>query len=97
FGAYDNTTCDDVLVDGCTFTTSDSGSTHEWGRGVGSHNGTIGKWHTNIRVTNCYFNVKHEAVRTYSWNDFVIANNVVKDGSTCFTLESIPYGGVPSE
>jgi parallel beta-helix repeat protein len=97
FGAYDNTTCDDILVDGCTFTTSDTASSHEWGRGVGSHNGTIGKWHTNIRVTNNYFNVKHESVRAYSWNRFTIANNVSVDGSTCYTLQSIPYGGTPSE
>ena len=97
FGAYDHTTCDDVLVDGCTFTTSESASAHEWGRGVGSHNGTIGKWHTNIRVTNNYFNVKHEAVRTYAWNRFTIANNVVVDGSTGFTLQSNVYNGSPNE
>jgi hypothetical protein len=97
FGAYDNTTCDDVLIDGCVFTTSDSGTTHEWGRGVGSHNGTIGKWHTNIRVTNNYFNVKHEAVRAYSWNRTVISNNISVDTSLGITLESIPWNSVDSE
>jgi hypothetical protein len=36
-------------------------------------------------------------VRAYSWNRTVIANNISVNGSTCFTIQSIPYGGTPSE
>lgn len=96
FGAYDGTPCDDVLVDGCRFTVSGSANTHKWGRGVGSHNGTIGIWHTNVRVVNNYFNVNHEAVRGYSWNRTVVANNILDQCGSGIELRSIPYGGTGS-
>lgn len=97
FGNYDHTPCDDVLVDGCRFQESGSASTGKWGRGVGSHNSTIGKWHTNIRVTNNHFSVNHEAVRGYSWNKTVVANNTLEECGSGIELRSVEYGGVASE
>lgn len=46
YGAYDKTPCDQITVQRCTFGPG-------IGRAVGSHNSSVGKRHTNIKVLDC--------------------------------------------
>lgn len=67
-GANDDTPCNDILVDGCTFVNGC--------RGVGSHSAAAGKPHNLLRVTNCHFSGLREAgVEAYAWQNVTIANN----------------------
>lgn len=73
FGPYDHTPCEDVLISGCTFGASGTGSTTAWPRGVGSHSATITRWHRRIRVSDCTFEgVTQYAVSAYNWEDVAI-------------------------
>lgn len=71
-GAFDNTPCDDVLIDGCTFTNGN--------RAIGSHTSTTGKWHTNVRVIGNHFGTfSEEAIRMQDWSDVTIQGNTFED------------------
>ncbi|WP_241756679.1 glycoside hydrolase family 55 protein, partial [Actinomadura sp. RB99] len=50
FGPYDDTVCQDVVVEGCTVGASGSSGTTAWPRGVGSHSTSPDRPHTGIRV-----------------------------------------------
>ncbi|MFD4474689.1 right-handed parallel beta-helix repeat-containing protein [Streptomyces sp. NPDC058471] len=78
FATYDHTSCDDVVISNCYFGASGTGSTQAWPRGVGSHSGTIGSWHTNITVTQCHFDTLTEAaVFGYNWYRVVLSDNTI--------------------
>lgn len=75
YGPHDHTPCRDVTVRNCTFMPSYSAGTQAWGRGVGSHSATIGRWHENIVVTGNYFEVVQRAVAGYNWRNSVVSSN----------------------
>ncbi|AGY48191.1 tailspike [Bacillus phage Riggi] len=68
FGAYDNTPCNDITIESCTF--------RNWNRGVGSHSSATGAHHRNIRVVNNHFeNIEDIAVVSCMWDNAVIDSN----------------------
>ena len=71
YGTYDNTCCDDVLIQGCTFRAAD--------RGVGTHAAPpSGSKHQNIRVIGNHFeNLRGQAVRGMIWEQCTISNNTM--------------------
>jgi parallel beta-helix repeat protein len=81
FGPHDHTTCKDVTIRNCTIGPSGSAGTQKWGRGTGSHSGTIGRWHDNIRVQGNFFEVGYRAVRGYNWNNAVVSGNNIASGN----------------
>jgi hypothetical protein len=81
FGPHDHTTCKDVTIRNCTVGPSGSIGTQKWGRGTGSHSGTIGRWHDNIRVQGNFFEVGYRAVRGYNWNNAVVSGNNIASGN----------------
>ncbi|MFP7477993.1 glycosyl hydrolase family 28-related protein [Terribacillus saccharophilus] len=74
---FDHTACQDIWIHHNDFGPSDKKGS--WGRAVGSHSATSGRWHERIFVTD---NVMKEtlqwAVRAYSWRDVVLYNNRVE-------------------
>lgn len=71
---YDNTPCDNVLVEGCS--ARPYGSLGSFGRLVGSHSYVDNVFHTRIRVIGNYATgLGDYAVRAYNWWDAVVANN----------------------
>lgn len=74
FGAYDMTACKKITITNCYFGKSEKMGS--WGRAIGSHSSTIGRWHEEVTITNNVFDdMSHQAVRTYSWESVIIANN----------------------
>ena len=74
YGAYDHTTCDDIVVMGCTFENVHSG--------VGSHssafNGQEEVLHKNIRIIgNLFINTDSSAIRVQSWDKAIISKNQI--------------------
>jgi parallel beta-helix repeat protein len=68
FGNYDDTPCENVLISGCLF--------ENWSRGVGAHSGTTGIRTKNIKIAGNHFrNLTGQAIRTYNWENVVIADN----------------------
>lgn len=68
YGLYDNTPCEDILIEGCLF--------QEWQRGIGSHSYTDGIYHRNIRIIGNHFeNCSSQGVRAYYWDTGVIQGN----------------------
>jgi len=86
FGAYDNTPCEDVVIDSCYFGPSGTSGTTSWPSGIGTHSYTAGYYHTNVKMINNYFDGMTEfAIRTYvMYKNLIIANNTIS-GS---------YGGI---
>ena len=69
-GIYDNTPCQDVLVQGCSFLSTS--------RGVGTHSAVTGFPATNIRIIGNHFeNLEGQAVRGFDWNDVVVSGNTM--------------------
>lgn len=74
FGAYDYTPCKKITITNCYFGSSETEG--PWGRAIGSHSATIGRWHEDIVITdNIIEDVTHQAIRTYSWRRVVVSNN----------------------
>jgi hypothetical protein len=77
FGAYDNTVCSDVIIDGCVFIDGDVS--------VGSHSLPAGteKYHKNITVKNCYIdNMVSAGIDPRFWDGAIIAeNNFINSGN----------------
>ncbi|AYP68717.1 hypothetical protein BpsS36_00011 [Bacillus phage vB_BpsS-36] len=69
-GAYDNTNCNDVLVQGCTF--------RDCSRGVGTHSAVAGYPATNIRIIGNHFeDLEAQAVRGFDWNNVTVLGNTM--------------------
>ncbi|CAG7653484.1 right-handed parallel beta-helix repeat-containing protein [Paenibacillus allorhizosphaerae] len=72
FGPWDNTTCKNVLVDGCTFI--------DCCRGVGSHSVVDGYNHSNIRIANCHFeNMSDNAIFAWNYDNLLVSGNTFQD------------------
>ncbi|MEF3313605.1 right-handed parallel beta-helix repeat-containing protein [Paenibacillus sp. GYB004] len=77
FGAFDDTPCCDVLIEGCTFVNGH--------RGVGTHGSkydSAGKqvFHSNIRIVNNYFNqIADIAIKPESYRNAVVAGNTIEN------------------
>ncbi|CAG7645244.1 right-handed parallel beta-helix repeat-containing protein [Paenibacillus allorhizosphaerae] len=75
FGAYDDTPCRDVLVEGCTFVNGH--------RGVGTHGSKFGAdgkqvFHENIRIVNNHFeDLQDIAIKPESYDNAVISGNTI--------------------
>lgn len=78
FGAYDKTPCKKITITNCYFGKSEKMGA--WGRAIGSHSSTIGRWHEEVTITNNVFDdMSHQAIRTYSWESVIISNNTFLD------------------
>lgn len=86
FGTYDDTPCEDVIIDNCYFGASGTAGTTAWPTGIGTHSYTAGYYHTNVKMVNNQFDGLTEyAIRTYvMYKNLVIANNTI---NSC-------YGGI---
>ena len=74
FGAYDYTPCEKITITKCYFGKSETEG--PWGRAIGSHSATIGRWHEDIIITdNMMEDISLQAIRSYSWKRVVVANN----------------------
>lgn len=77
FGAFDDTPCKDVLIEGCTFINGQ--------RGLGTHASkydSSGKqvFHENIRMVNNHFkNIADIAIKPESYNNAVISGNTIEN------------------
>lgn len=72
----DETTCDDILVQGCIADKSEEAG--YWGALVGSHMARPGKRYTNIRVIdNIVFGSLHSGVRMHQWQDSLVSGNLI--------------------
>jgi hypothetical protein len=69
---YDNTPCDDVLIECCRFRGGLS-------RGIGSHSSTSGVYHTAIRIIGNHFeDCADEAILGLQWRDVVVTGNTAR-------------------
>lgn len=74
---FDQTTCQDIWIHHNNFGPSETKGS--WGRAVGSHSATAGRWHERIFVSDNVMNETLQwAVRAYSWRDVVLYNNRMK-------------------
>ena len=68
FGPFDNTPCDDVTVEQCTF--------RDGRQGVGSHLSRAGVWHTNISIlNNTFLNLTNDAIACQDYRDVLVQGN----------------------
>lgn len=75
FGAYDKTTCEDILITGCTF--------RNWDRAIGTHTGASGYAHKDIRIVNNHFQqLSGEAIISCLWENVVISGNTFHNVGT---------------
>ncbi len=69
---YDDTPCQDIVVDGCTFTNLQ--------RGLGTHSAVAGSYFDNIQFTNNTFNnIGGYAIAATNYKNAVISGNTIKD------------------
>lgn len=93
-GAYDNTPCDNIRIDGCTV--RGRGSLGSFGRLVGSHSFTDGVFHTKIRIVDCHATGLNDfMIRGYNWLDTVIDGLTASDSNGGIRYE-VPTGSTGS-
>ncbi|MED3792316.1 right-handed parallel beta-helix repeat-containing protein [Niallia alba] len=74
YGSLDSTPCKNIEVKNCKV--GKSKKMNSWGRGVETHNATIGVSHENISIHDNYFeNTIETAIRAYAWNNISIKKN----------------------
>lgn len=67
FGPWDDTPCEDVLIDGCSF--------YDVNRAIGTHSNPPNN-HNNIRIVNCHFSgCTDQAIFGRNYDNLVIAGN----------------------
>lgn len=71
FAPYDNTTCENITIENCTFRNT--------GTGVGTHSGSslgsLGLKHDTITINNCrFYNPYYCAVRAENWSGLTVSN-----------------------
>lgn len=87
-GAYDNTSCEDILIEGCTVTSY--GSYGAFGCLTGSHSWADGHKQVNIRVIGNYANgLSNYFVDANNYDGLVVSNNTVVN-SNGFVQLAIP-------
>jgi hypothetical protein len=75
-GAYDNTPCFNILVEGCSVSSYGVSGLGGFGKLVGSHAAVDTFEHENIRVIGNFLELCNDyGVAAYNWNNAVIANN----------------------
>ncbi|MFF8942848.1 right-handed parallel beta-helix repeat-containing protein [Streptomyces sp. NPDC014864] len=93
-GAFDNTTAQNILVDGCYF--GPSARCGKFGRAIGSHTLASGAYYYGIQITNNRIEgTIQEGIRGYGWRRVTIANNVINStglSGICLTIPN-PSGG----
>lgn len=51
-----------------------------FGRGFDSHNDTLGKWYTGIKIlNNTIEGTIQQGIQTYSWNDSIVSGNIIRN------------------
>ncbi|GLO64407.1 MULTISPECIES: right-handed parallel beta-helix repeat-containing protein [Oceanobacillus] len=74
--SYDHTPCKNIIIENNFF--GSSNQLGAWGRAVGSHSATYGKWHENVIIKNNIVNdCLQWAFRAYSWRDVIIEGNMI--------------------
>lgn len=74
--AEDHTPCRNIWIDKNEFGPSET--LGGWGRAVGTHSATAGKYHEFIFITNnVVHDCNHWAFRAYSWRDVQITGNLI--------------------
>ncbi|MCR5701904.1 MAG: right-handed parallel beta-helix repeat-containing protein [Lachnospiraceae bacterium] len=69
---YDDTPCQDIVVDGCTFTNLQ--------RGLGTHSAVAGSYFNNIQFTNNNFsNITGYAIAATNFKNATISGNTITD------------------
>lgn len=82
FGPYDDTPCDDILIQGCTFRDGVS-------RAIGSHSFTAGVYHTNVRILgNHIAEADIEAIKLLNYRDTVVAGNTIQGGTVGVQMDT---------
>lgn len=81
FGAYDNTPCTNVTIEGCYFGASGDASTVAWPTGIGSHSYTSTYFHKYTKIANNTFEGLTEyAIRLdVAHSDAIITSNIIKN------------------
>jgi parallel beta-helix repeat protein len=76
FGNYDDTACENILIEGCSFT--------DWCRGIGTHTGSAnGAKHKYLKIQNNHFqDLTKEGIVTCMWEQVVIQGNTFHGGTT---------------
>lgn len=84
YGNYDNTVCKDVTITNNVFDGVN--------RGVGSHSGEVGRYFTNVNISNNTFNnVTGYAIITTNYTGATISNNTINNcGSGIFFRHITP-------
>jgi len=84
---YDNTPCQNILIDGNHV--GKSTKLNGWPRMVGSHYSASGVWQSAFRVVNnIAYDCTDHAIRAYQWVDVVVANNTVVGGNIGIQIRS---------
>ena len=83
FGAYDNTPCEDVIIQGCYFGASGTAGTTSWATGIGTHSYTATYYHKYCKfINNTFDGLTEYAIRTFNmYSDLLIKENIIKN---CF-------------
>ena len=83
FGAYDNTPCEDVVIQGCYFGASGTAGTAAWATGIGTHNYTATFYHKYCKfINNTFEGLTEYAIRTFNmYDNLLIKGNSIKN---CF-------------
>ncbi|MFJ5924567.1 right-handed parallel beta-helix repeat-containing protein [Kitasatospora sp. NPDC092948] len=76
---YDNTSCADVLISGCTLRATGTAGYDNFGSLCGDHGGAVGAVHSGVRVVdNRIEAATAEAIRVSDWSRAVITGNVIE-------------------
>lgn len=73
---YDNTACQNITIDNCTFK-KPSDISYEFYTAIGNHNEVLLYPHQNIIIKNCLFdNPRSVTINFYNTNNVIIENNI---------------------
>ncbi|MSS62637.1 right-handed parallel beta-helix repeat-containing protein [Velocimicrobium porci] len=80
YRAYDDTTCDNVVIYNCEF--------ENLQRAIGTHSAVIGEYYTNILIANNQFkNVAKQAVYGLNYKDCIIVDNKITESGEGINLK----------
>lgn len=72
FGGYDDTVCEDVIIEGCSFVNGDVS--------VGSHSVPTANSHKNIKMVNCYIEGMASAgISPQYWTESLVQGNTIRN------------------
>src|SRR5699024_10588565 len=83
FGEFDNTPCENVTIEKCTFRNGNCA-------GIGTHSTVTGVTHKNIIVQECLFeNLNSFAVSGQNWTDVAILRNKAVNTGGGYRVQSL--------